>query len=618
MGVLGELWVKLGLKNDELKKGLDESKKEVSGFSKAMSKVGGVIAAAFSVKEIVKFSHETAQLANKAKGVREAFDKLGDPALLSNLRKATSNTVDDLQLMQRAVQASNFRIPLDQLAIYLKFATKRASETGQSVDYLVDSIITGLGRQSVMILDNLGISAAEIRDNMKDGASMAEAVGKIIKQQMPEAASEIDKTAVATERLASAWTNLQLAVGNKTSGVWNYLKGEFAGMLSLWARVMNAEGFTTSEKIGMVFGGWNSRENWNKLIDQEKAQQQRQEQAKALAEERVGKIKNLNEALKEQEKIEREIAWHEKHHGKDNVYIDANKIALQLVKNYIEQEKVRLAEEAKAQQQKRALIPQLEAEIKKMEELRRLSANDEEIRQLNDKIAARKEELKLLQMTTEEYDKYQASLDKSLKKVDGIFDVPKIQANTNAGLEILNQGVQAWQESNAKAVEQQAVALEAIEMLNQAIMAGITGSLGELANAIAGVNGANIGTVVKTLLSPLADAAISAGLLVMGVGKAIEAFRTSLKTLQGPIAIASGAALVAIGVAAKAGLAAIGNGGASGAGGYNAGNSTSYSGGYGVNTSNYTPATNSYTLTTTLKGQDLLLAIQRTENNNRR
>lgn len=617
MGVLGELWVKLGLKSEEFKKGTEDAKKQAGKFGDYIAKLGGTMAAAFSIKEIVKFTHETAQLANKAKGVREAFDKLGDPSLLSNLRKATSGTVDDLQLMQTAIQAKNFKIPLEQLATYLKFATMEAQRTGKAADYLVESIIMGLGRQSVQILDNLGFSAAEIRDNMKDGASMAEAVGEIIKQRMPDATSEIDKAATASERLAAAWTNFQLAVGDKTAGVWDFLKGELAGMLSLWGRVAKAEGFTTAEKIGMLFGGWNSRENWNKLIDQEKAQQQRHEQAKALAEERVAKIKNLNQALKEQENIEREIAWHEKHHGKNNVYVEANKIALQLVKNYIEEEKVRLTEEAKALQQKNALILQLEEEIKKKEEIRKLSANEGEIRQLNDEIAALKEKLKLLQMTTEEYDKYQASLDKSLKKVDGIFDVPKIQANTNAGIEILNQGVEAWKAGNAKAVEQQAASLEAIEMLNQAINAGISSSLGELANVIAGVEGADIGSVIKGLLSPLADACISAGLLVMGTGKAIDALRNGLMTFFGGNAIAAGAALVAIGVAAKAGLASIGKSAGNG-GGAGSNVSTSYSGGYGVNTNNYAQATSAYTLTTTLKGQDLLLAIQRTENNNRR
>lgn len=564
MGILGELWVKLGLRNEGLNKGLEQSKQKVNGFAQYMGKLGGIIAGAFSVQAVVQFANQTAELANKAKGVRAAFQKLGDGSLLNSLRRATQGTVDDLQLMQRAVQANNFKIPMDQLATYLQFATKRAQETGQSVDYLVDSIITGLGRQSLLILDNLGFSAAEIRDNMKDGASMAEAVGKIIQQQMPSATTEIDKAAVASERLAAAWTNFKLMIGETTRGPVSWIKNQLAGVLEEQTAIQNSGNLNKWQKL--LSRNFILRGIMRMAGTYDRAFAQDAEDA-----ELIGPVPNPNAAA--------------------NTNTETTAV--------------------------KGLVAQLEEEIKKKEEIRNLSANEDEIRQLNDEIAAMKERLKILQMTSEEYKKYQESLDKSLKKVDGVFDVPKIKANTNAGLEILNQGVDAWKANNDKAVANQAAALGAITMMNEAINAGISNSLNELANAIAGVDGANIGSVVKALLSPLADAAISAGLLIMTTGKGIEALRTGLAGFIGTLPIAAGAALVAIGVAAKAGLAAIGRG-ASGAGGYGNNSVTSYSGGYGVNTNNYAQAASSYTLTTTLKGQDLLLAIQRTENNNRR
>lgn len=565
MGILGELWVKLGLKNEGLNKGIDQSKQKVNSFAQYMGKLGGIIAGAFSVNAIVQFANQTAELANKAKGVRNAFLKLGDASLLNNLRRATQGTVDDLQLMQRAVQANNFKIPLDQLATYLQFATKRAQETGQSVDYLVDSIITGLGRQSLLILDNLGFSAAEIRDNMKDGASMAEAVGKIIQQQMPSATTEIDKAAVASERLAAAWTNFKLMIGETTSGPISWIKNQLAGVLEEQTAIQNSGNLNKWQKFF-------SRNFFLRGIMRMAGTYDRAFAQDAEDAELIGPMPNSNAAA--------------------NANTETTAV--------------------------KGLVAQLEEEIKKKEEIRNLSANEDEIRKTNDEIAALKEKLKLLQMTTEEYKKHQESLDKSLKKVDGIFDVPKIKANTDAGLEILNQGVEAWKARNAKAVEQQAVNLEAINMMNEAITSGITSSLGELANMIAGVEGANVGNVVKALLSPLADAAIAAGLLIMTTGKGIEALKTSLIDFFGGSAIVAGAALIAVGVAAKAGLASIGRNGARGAGGYGNNSVTSYSGGYGVNGNNYAQATSAYTLTTTLKGQDLLLAIQRTQNNNRR
>lgn len=636
MGILGELWVKLGLKNDGFKRDVQDSKKEVSGFAQYMKKLGGMIATTFSVKAVVQFTHQAAELSNKVKGVKAAFDRLNDPALLNNLRKATQGTVDDIQLMQRAVQAQNFGIPVKNLATYLEFATKRARETGQSVDYLVDSIITGLGRQSVLILDNLGISASEIREKMKDGGSMADAVGEIIKKSMSEGATEIDKAVVATERLQAAWVNFQTAVGSSTAPVWNWLKGQASDYLSTITTIMNAEGFTAGEKFGMLFGGWNADKNRQKLINQETLKSENVDTAQALATERVAAIKNLQQAEEELFRIQEEG---KKLAGRpeDNVFVMANKYALQYVKELIvELEKKKQIEDeerkkkAEEETRRNSLIGGLEDEIKKKEEIRNLSANPEEVQRLNEEIAKMQERLKILKMTAEELKKYNeqklAAKNKerghvAIDKIEGPYNLLEMQANIKGAEGIMDEAYKAWQEKNARlnesAIEQQAVTLEAIQMLNNALTQGVTASLGELANAIAGVDGANIGSVVKALLSPLADACISAGLLVITSGKAIEAFKASLLSLNGGVAITAGAALIAIGVAVKAGLAAIGKG-ASGAGGYGNQNMTSYSGGYGVNTNNYAQAAASYTLTTTLKGQDLLLAIQRTENNNRR
>lgn len=561
MGILGELWVKLGLKNEGLNKGIDQSKQKVSGFSKYMSKLGGMMAAAFSVKQIVAFTHQTAELANKAAGVRKAFNALNKPNLLADLRRATMGTVDDLQLMQRAVQANNFKIPLDQLATYLSFATKRANETGQSVDYLVDSIITGLGRQSILILDNLGISAAELRDNMKDGSSMAEAVGKIIKEQMGDAATEIDNAALATGRLTAAWTNFQIAIGDETKGPWNEFKNAAANVLDkVTAAFKNRKLFSPMGLGASLFASAFYAEDFE-----------------------AAAVNDTTQGGSTPDKKTKALI---------------------------------------------PLIQKMKDEIRLLEKRRDLSANPAEIRQLNDEIEALQEKLRLIQMSTKELKKYNEERIKErnaqsakIEKVDGLFNVLEMQANLKDAKDVMDQAYKEWADGaarlNEQAIAQQATTLEAIEMLNQAVNAGITNSLGELANAIAGVEGANIGSVVKALLSPLADAAISAGLLIMTTGKGIEALKAGLAGFIGTLPIAAGAALVAIGMAAKAGLAAIGNG-ARGGGGYGNQSVTSYSGGYGVNTNNYAQATNSYTLTTTLKGQDLLLAIQRTENNNRR
>ena len=94
--------------------------------------------------------------------MRLAFERLNQPGLLDRLKEATHGTVSEVELMKQAIKFENFKLPLEDLATYLAFAQQKAKDTGESVDYMVNSITTGLGRQSKQILDNLGISAAEL------------------------------------------------------------------------------------------------------------------------------------------------------------------------------------------------------------------------------------------------------------------------------------------------------------------------------------------------------------------------------------------------------------------------------------------------------------------------
>lgn len=155
------------------------------------------------------------EMAEQADGVTRAFNNLNQEGLLDNLRKATKGTVNDVQLMTAAVQANDFRIPLEDLGKYLEFAQLKAQQTGQSVDYMTNSIVTGLGRKSPMILDNLGISAAEISEKTKETGDFMKAVAEIVDTQLAAAGetyiSAADRAAQKTVELQNA----QKALGDE-------------------------------------------------------------------------------------------------------------------------------------------------------------------------------------------------------------------------------------------------------------------------------------------------------------------------------------------------------------------------------------------------------------------
>ena len=165
-----------------------------------------------SIKELIDGGLEMAETAD---GVTKAFQDMDKPDLLDNLRKATKNTVNDVQLMTAAVQAKDFRIPLEDLGKYLQFAQLKAQQTGQSVDYMTNSIVTGLGRKSPMILDNLGISAAEISEKTKETGDFMKAVASIVDNQLAQAGetyiSAADRAAQKTVELENA----QKALGDE-------------------------------------------------------------------------------------------------------------------------------------------------------------------------------------------------------------------------------------------------------------------------------------------------------------------------------------------------------------------------------------------------------------------
>ena len=165
-----------------------------------------------SVKELIDGGLEMAETAD---GVTKAFKDMDQTDLLENLRMATKNTVNDVKLMTAAVQAKDFRIPLEDLGKYLQFAQLKAQQTGQSVDYMTNSIVTGLGRKSPLILDNLGISAAEISEKTKETGDFMKAVAEIVDTQLAEAGETYISAADRAARKTVELQNAQKALGDE-------------------------------------------------------------------------------------------------------------------------------------------------------------------------------------------------------------------------------------------------------------------------------------------------------------------------------------------------------------------------------------------------------------------
>lgn len=186
---------------------------------------------------VVNFVKEGIQMAAIAEGVRNAFTKLNQPDLLVNLRKETKGLINDFLLMQSAVKADKFNIPVEKLGSLLKFAQQRAQETGDSVDYMVTSIINGIGRKSSLILDNLGISATRLQDEVGKAGDFTKGVINIVNEELEKQGDLALTSAEKAQQSAAKWQNAQLKVGNSLKWLkdrYNELSGAAADAISSW------------------------------------------------------------------------------------------------------------------------------------------------------------------------------------------------------------------------------------------------------------------------------------------------------------------------------------------------------------------------------------------------
>src|SRR5688572_3708151 len=149
-------------------------------FGSLLGAVRAVITAG-AAREIVNIALSAARLSGNVEGVERAFRRAfpNSIATLTKLRTATHGAITDFELMQRTLQATNLGVSVERLPELLEFAAIRAQQTGVSMDYLVGSIVDGIGRKSIRILDNLGISATRLRDHFKGVALESLSVAQV-------------------------------------------------------------------------------------------------------------------------------------------------------------------------------------------------------------------------------------------------------------------------------------------------------------------------------------------------------------------------------------------------------------------------------------------------------
>ena len=241
----------LTLDTKEFRNGIRQADRELQSWSKGINKIGNMLGAAFAVGIIADFTMEAVKLGDQLTAAAKGFERFGNAADLEKLRRSTQGMVSDVKLLQQAVSAGNFGIPVKELGTLFEFAQKRAKETGQEVDYLTNSIVTGIGRKSPLILDNLGISASMLRDKLRgvsvESATIAmvtKAVGEIAEEQLKLMGDTVQDATTNSQQLVTTWENFKASSGQTFSPIINKVLELGSAILNLTSDMLGLKGAT--------------------------------------------------------------------------------------------------------------------------------------------------------------------------------------------------------------------------------------------------------------------------------------------------------------------------------------------------------------------------------------
>ena len=200
-------------------------------FGSTLGKIGAGIGAAFTVEKMASAAFELGKIGATAERTQASFASMaagvgssGDE-MLAAMQQATAGTVSNSQLMLAANRAMVLGVSdnADEMARLMAAAIERGRALGVSASQAVSDVITGIGRMSPQILDNLGIVGATkaIDDYAKSLGKTSEQLTDVERKQAlvnavlagASGPAVVDDAAASFERMDAAIQNAKEALG---------------------------------------------------------------------------------------------------------------------------------------------------------------------------------------------------------------------------------------------------------------------------------------------------------------------------------------------------------------------------------------------------------------------
>ena len=635
MGLLGNIWVKLGLDNSDFKKGLNESQTSANGFGSFMKGLAGAIAGAFSVTAVINFAKKSVQAYNesvaaltklnsviRATGNASGISSDEMVSFASDLQKVTKFE-DDATVNAMALLSAFKSIKGDIFKGAVTAAQDLATVMGTDLNSAIMQVGKALELPEVglTMLRRSGVTFSEEQTaaikKLLDEGKKYEAQLKILtalNEKFGGAARDAANTAQGSwVKAGNALGDLMETLGSatdKTIGLAESLQYWFEDLNTLFTS-KNLSGW---QKFTTAIGG--NRKAFAEAQEEAKAYAESQKQIAEQVKARMETIKSVADAERNLKAIQNDKSLVSREFKKAlQDYIQAQKTAEDEVNTIANGLIPQLEKEAEDEVNTIAngLIPQLEKEIEKRAELLGYAKDESSVRQLNDEIARLQKKLSLLKMTSEEFAKYNAgrvALPAAPATPSAISGAKVVSTSQNAldkDLKANGEYYKAQKQQRDAALKSQEEDLYTSQRLAEefgsSVAGSVTESFGMLTDAIVGMGDLDSGALVAALLMPFADMAIKLGELAVATGvtalalKALEKFPAT--------AIAAGVALIAVGSLARSGLKSIASGGSA----QTITPQTVYTGGASGMTEN-----SSMDAVSVIRGEDIYLIYQKQAN----
>ena len=251
--------------------GLDKAAGTAAGGIGALAKVAGAAGLVALGIQAAQAAVELAQLGNQSIAMRASFEQMAGGAenaatILQSLTEASRGTISQYDLMLTANRAMLLGVAdsAEEMSQLMEIAAVRGRAMGLSTTQAFNDIVTGLGRESKLILDNLGI----LVDLEGAHASYAASIGKtaaeltdverkqaLVNQVIESSAGLLadansNSKAFAGEgmvQLNTAWTDFRTALGESLGPLFDARAKEAAAGVQLIIDSINNRGVTQAK-----------------------------------------------------------------------------------------------------------------------------------------------------------------------------------------------------------------------------------------------------------------------------------------------------------------------------------------------------------------------------------